>query len=66
LENELKKLEKDIESLESRQNEISDLLSTGDFGGDPAGLRHLIDEQTKNQQSLDQKFARWEELSLLL
>ena len=65
-ENELKKIEKDIASLESRQNEISDLLATGDFAGDPAGLRHLIDEQTKNQQSLDQKFSRWEELSLLL
>jgi ATP-binding cassette subfamily F protein 3 len=65
-ENELKKLEKEIEQIEARQNEISDLLSTGDFSSDPAGLRHSIDEQTKNQQSLDQKYARWEELSLLL
>jgi ATP-binding cassette subfamily F protein 3 len=65
-ENELKKLEKEIEQLEARQNQISDLLSTGDFSSDPAGLRHSIDEQTKNQQSLDQKYARWEELSLLL
>jgi ATP-binding cassette subfamily F protein 3 len=65
-ENELKKVEKEITELEKRQYELSQQLSSEDFSNRATVLRDLIDEQTKNQQSLDQKLTRWEELSVLV
>jgi ATP-binding cassette subfamily F protein 3 len=65
-ENELKKVEKEIAELEKRQYELSELLSTQDFSNKASDLRALIEEQTKNQQSMDTKMARWEELGTLL
>ena len=65
-ENELKKTEKEIAVLEKRQYELNQQLSTEDFSNAANRLRELIDEQTKNQVSLDQKLSRWEELGSLL
>jgi ATP-binding cassette subfamily F protein 3 len=63
---EFAKLETEIQKLETRQAEINQRLSTEDFAQNAVLLRELIDEQSKNQQNLDQKFARWEELGGLL
>jgi len=65
-ENELKKTEKEITELEKRQYELSQVIATEDFTQAAARLRELIDEQTKNQLTLDQKLSRWEELSTLV
>ncbi len=65
-EKEFKQLERDIEKLEARQTEINERLSNEDFSSKADELRNLIAEQTKNQESLDQKFQRWEEVGSLL
>jgi len=65
-EREIERLEREILKLESRQSELNDLLSSEDFSKQPDRLKTLIEEQTKNQQNLDQKVSRWEEVGTLL
>ena len=65
-ENELKKTEKEIAQLEGRQYELNTIISTEDFSTQAARLLELIDEQSKNQITLNQKLSRWEELSCLV
>jgi valyl-tRNA synthetase len=65
-EKEIKQLEREIEKLESRQVEINEKISSEDFSAKPDDLKTLILEQSKNQETLDQKFSRWEEVGFLL
>jgi ATP-binding cassette subfamily F protein 3 len=63
---EFRKIEKEIESLESRQSEINHELAIRDFSANQMVLKELIEEQSRNQVLLDQKLARWEELGMLI
>lgn len=59
----LKKCEEDIAKLESRDNEITELISDPAVGSDLAKLRKLTDEQTDIQEKLSALYDEWEELS---
>ena len=59
----LKKCEEDIAKLESRDNEITELISDPAVGSDLAKLRKLTDEQTEIQEKLSALYDEWEELS---
>ncbi len=65
-EKEIKTLEREIEKLEVVLAEINSRLSTEDFSAKQKDLFDLIDEQTKQQHSLDTKMKRWEEIGSLL
>jgi ATP-binding cassette subfamily F protein 3 len=65
-EREFEKLEKEIAKLEERQGVINVRLSNEDFSGKAIDLKNLIDEQTKNQTSMDEKVSRWEEVGMIL
>ena len=60
----LKKCEEEIEKLEARDAEITELLSDPSIGTDLGKLRKLSDEQSNLQQNLQRLYDEWEELSL--
>ncbi len=60
----LKKCEEEIEKLEARDAEITELLSDPSIGTDLGRLRKLSDEQSDLQQNLQRLYDEWEELSL--
>ena len=60
----LKKCEEEIEKLEARDAEITELLSDPSIGTDLGKLRKLSDEQSDLQQNLQRLYDEWEELSL--
>ncbi|MBP3825411.1 MAG: ABC-F family ATP-binding cassette domain-containing protein [Butyrivibrio sp.] len=60
----LKKCEEEIEKLEARNAEITELLSDPSIGTDLGKLRKLSDEQSDLQQNLQRLYDEWEELSL--
>ncbi len=60
----LKKCEEEIERLEARDAEITELLSDPSIGTDLAKLRKLSDEQSEIQENLQRLYDEWEELSL--
>ena len=63
---ELEERERRIATLETRLNEINDLLANGELHADPTTLRGLIEEQTRAQAEVDECLSRWEELGTLL
>ena len=60
----LKKCEEEIEKLEARDAEITELLSDPSIGTDLGKLRKLSDEHSDLQQNLQRLYDEWEELSL--
>ncbi len=60
----LKKCEEEIEKLEARDAEITELLSDPSIGTDLGKLRKLSDEQNELQENLQRLYDEWEELSL--
>ncbi|MCR5674906.1 MAG: ABC-F family ATP-binding cassette domain-containing protein [Lachnospiraceae bacterium] len=62
-ENELKKCEAEIASLEKRNKEIDAELSLPEVGTDLARLRKLSDEQADITEKLDRLYETWESLS---
>jgi ATP-binding cassette subfamily F protein uup len=59
--NEIKRLDKEIATLESRKKEILEKFNTSDLGAEEAGK--LSTELGKLQETLDEKEMRWLELS---
>ncbi len=63
-ENELKKCEEQIETLEARNTEIDALMASEAICTDVAKLQELNDEKEGNETELAKLYDRWEELSL--
>ncbi len=61
-ENDLKKVEAEISSLEERSNEIDELLSQPEIATDVTRCVELSKEQAKIQAKLEELMERWEEL----
>ena len=60
----LKAYQEEIEKLEARDAEITELLSDPSIGTDLGKLRKLSDEQNELQENLQRLYDEWEELSL--
>ena len=61
--NDLKKTEEEIHRLETRDNEIGDLLQQEEIYTDMARLMALNQEKEELQSRLDDLYLRWEELA---
>lgn len=61
-ENDLKKCEEQIQSLETRSQEIDTLMCAPDICTDVARLQELNQEKTALEQKLEDLYAKWEEL----
>ena len=64
--NELKKTEDAIASLESRNAEIDELLSKEEIYTDVSKLMELNKEKTSIEEELEQLFETWETLASML
>ena len=62
-ENDLKKLEERIESLEGRSGEIDSLLSLPEICTDPYKCAELGAEKAEILEKLDELYEQWEELA---
>ena len=62
-ENDLKKLEEQIDALENRSNEIDNLLSLPEVCTDPQQCAALGTEKAAVLQDLDRLYLRWEEMA---
>ncbi len=62
-ENDLRKCEEQIESLETRNAEIEKIMCEPDVCTDVAKLQELSQEKEKNEQDLEILYEKWEELS---
>ena len=63
LQNELKKTEEEIHRLETRDQEIDELLSQEEVYTNVSRLMELNQEKEKNSARLEELYERWEELS---
>ncbi|MBQ7463811.1 MAG: ABC transporter ATP-binding protein, partial [Lachnospiraceae bacterium] len=63
LERDLKKCEEDINSLETRQNEINELLTHDDIATDVSKCTELTDKLDDIASKLETLYGRWEKLS---
>ena len=63
LQNELKKTEEEIHRLETRDQEIDELLSQKEVYTNVSRLMELNQEKEKNSARLEELYERWEELS---
>jgi len=63
LENELKKCEEEINSLEGKEKEINELLSRPEIATDPAECNKLTGELNEITGRLDELYELWGELS---
>ena len=63
LQNELKKTEEEIHQLETREQEIDELLSQEEVYTNVSRLMELNQEKEKNSTRLEKLYERWEELS---
>lgn len=63
---ELTQIEAQIADLETKQNEIQSSLSDPGTYEDKVKVVQLLQSQRENQQELEKKYFRWEELSQLL
>lgn len=61
--NDLKKAEDEIHSLESRDREIDDLLIQEEVFSNPKKLLELNQEKSRLQEQLEELYIRWEELA---
>lgn len=62
-ENDLHKCEEQIESLETRNEEIERIMCEPDVCTDVARLQELSREKEENEQELEMLYEKWEELS---
>ncbi len=62
-ENDLKKCEEQIESLETRNEEIAKIMCEPDVCTDVARLQELSREKEENEQELEMLYEKWDELS---
>lgn len=61
--NEIKRIEEDIEKLESRNAEIDGLLALEEYYSNPAKLVPLNTERSENEEQIEKLMERWEELN---
>lgn len=62
-ENDLRKCEEQIESLETRNEEIEKIMCEPDVCTDVVKLQELSREKEENEQELEMLYEKWEELS---
>ena len=62
-ENDLKKCEKEIERLETRNAEIDEEMSAPDVATNVAKLQALSKEQASIQETLEKLYEEWETLA---
>ena len=63
LQNELKKTEEEISSLEARDGELDEQLTLEEVYTDHQRVREINDEKTSIAGRLEELYARWEELA---
>ena len=63
LQNELKKTEEEISSLEARDSELDEQLTLEEVYTDHQRVREINDEKTSIAGRLEELYARWEELA---
>lgn len=63
-ENDLKKCEEQIETLETRNTEIDALMASSEVCTDVAKLQELNGEKEKNEMELRELYEKWEKLSI--